>query len=214
MNNTIFHIRPRQSKLNKVHLVIKETNFRLGLFVRLFGVNMKEDWQKIRNNPHYEVSDHGRVRSWKNGAHGIGNKYRIIKQQSKANGYYKIVSLQVNKKSKPFFVHKLVLENFICLAPTDKHQCAHNDGNSTNNHVSNLRWATPKENQLDRIKHGTSVIGEGNGRAILDESQVINMRILYKNGVSITALSRAYKVSHGCAYGAIKGKNWKHLNDL
>lgn len=37
---------------------------------------------------------------------------------------------------------------------------AHNDGNPANNHVSNLRWATHRDNQLDMREHGTMQDGE------------------------------------------------------
>jgi hypothetical protein len=35
------------------------------------------------------------------------------------------------------------------------HQAAHGDGAGLNNRLANLRWATRRENEADKIKHGT-----------------------------------------------------------
>jgi len=53
--------RPRQSKFYKV-LRIKAAKTRLGLFVRLVGVNM-EEWKSIPEFNDYQVSNFGRIRA-------------------------------------------------------------------------------------------------------------------------------------------------------
>jgi len=80
-----------------------------------------------------------------------------------------------------------------------------------NNHVSNLKWGTPRENQHDRIAHGTSTRGELNGRAKLKAGDVLEIRrraatverhmdIAKDFGVSISAIER------------IKARtSWKHI---
>jgi hypothetical protein len=47
-------------------------------------------------------------------------------------------------------VHQLVACAFIGPQPTPQHTVDHIDGNPSNNHVSNLRWATPKEQAKNR----------------------------------------------------------------
>ncbi|MGH3845534.1 MAG: HNH endonuclease [Pseudonocardiaceae bacterium] len=51
-------------------------------------------------------------------------------------------------------VHHLVLTAFVEPRPPGK-EGRHLDRNPGNNHLSNLRWSTHSENQLDQIRHGT-----------------------------------------------------------
>lgn len=50
-------------------------------------------------------------------------------------------------------VHVLVLEAFVGPRPDGMEGC-HNDGDPSNNRLSNLRWDTPLANWSDRRKHG------------------------------------------------------------
>lgn len=108
-------------------------------------------WKAIPSFPAYDVSEYGDVR-------------RGDKQLSKHiiwSGYMR-VSLSVGGKSIGKPIHHLVAEAFIGPRPDGLHVC-HNDGNKTNNHYSNLRYATPKENIADKVKHGTVSSGRKNG---------------------------------------------------
>lgn len=58
-------------------------------------------------------------------------------------------SRMVNRK-----VHRLVLEAFVGPCPDGTVGC-HNDGDTTNNSVGNLRWDTPGANNRDKRTHGT-----------------------------------------------------------
>lgn len=51
-------------------------------------------------------------------------------------------------------VHRLVLEAFVGPCPPGMEGC-HNDGHKQNNRLGNLRWDTPRENQLDTVRAGT-----------------------------------------------------------
>lgn len=76
-------------------------------------------------------------------------------------------------------VHRLVLETFVGPCP-EKMQCCHNDGNPQNNHLSNLRWDSPKENAADRGKHGTQPKGSKSSKAKLKEEHIPEIRFLLK----------------------------------
>lgn len=67
-------------------------------------------------------------------------------------GYY-CVSMPVDGRSSNRLVHRLVLEAFVGPRPDGMQGC-HNDGDSTNNHISNLRWDTPHANAMDQVAHG------------------------------------------------------------
>jgi len=72
-------------------------------------------------------------------------------------------------------VHQLVLETFVGPAPPG-HEGAHWDGVRTNNRTSNLRWATRKENDADKERHGTRARHERHGMAKLNKQLVSRIR--------------------------------------
>ena len=83
----------------------------------------------------YQVSECGDVKR-------IG-KNKILKQQL-VKGYFKL-ELCKNSLRKNHNIHRLVALAFI-PNPLNKEQVNHIDGNKLNNSVSNLEWATAKEN--------------------------------------------------------------------
>ncbi len=85
-------------------------------------------------------------------------------------------------KSKRFLVHRLVLEAFVGLCPPGM-QCRHfPDPDPRNNWVGNLQWGSQSENEADKFVHGTSNVGERNGRAKLSNKKAARMRRLWATG--------------------------------
>lgn len=112
---------------------------------------------------HYEVSDHGRVRSLDRMVSrppregGGGGDFRIqgrvLATHRTPPMNYLAVSLHKEGHGQGFRVHTLVLEAFVGPRPDGSVAC-HNDGDIENNHPSNLRWDTQKENIRDILRHG------------------------------------------------------------
>jgi hypothetical protein len=94
------------------------------------------EWKPIENYPNYEISNCGMVLS-----HNTGN---IMKPWLSRKGY-ECIQLSNNGKAKSYLIHRLVAHAFI-PNPENKREIDHIDRNKTNNHVSNLRWATRSEN--------------------------------------------------------------------
>lgn len=99
------------------------------------------EWRKIKKNNNYSVNDFGEIRNDK-------TNHTMKKQLNKSNGYF-YVDLYKNGKKQKCTVHRLVAEAFI-PNPENKLTVDHIDANRQNNKVSNLRWATYKE-QNERI---------------------------------------------------------------
>lgn len=104
-------------------------------------------------------------------------------------------------------VHRLVAIAFLGNPPP-AHQVAHADGDKTNNHVNNLRWATCRENILDKQVHGTQARGETQGSAKLTSADVLAIRASTESGPK--AGSR-YGISSTQVYRLRKLKSWSHV---
>lgn len=109
----------------------------LGVF---FIIMESEIWKDVVGYEGlYQVSNFGSVKSLR-----INGKKKGIMSQGNHNGY-PCIFLRKDGKRHWYAVHRLVALAFI--PQIDGKDCVdHIDGNTTNNHVSNLRWCTNQEN--------------------------------------------------------------------
>jgi hypothetical protein len=117
---------------------------------------MKEDkeiWADIPDyDGYYQVSTHGRVRSWKNAQHGFRRTPKILTQHICIWGY-PYVGLSCGNKKSNKKVHRILAETFL-PNPCNYPQIDHIDRNKTNNNISNLRWCTRSQNMTNRPNKG------------------------------------------------------------
>ena len=101
----------------------------------------EEVW-KVLQPYQYEVSNHGRIRN---------PKGYILKAWDcpTRNGVYPKVGLWRWNRRKVAFLHRLVALAFI-PNPEGKPEVNHFDTNPFNNHVSNLQWATRREQEAHK----------------------------------------------------------------
>lgn len=110
-----------------------------------------------------------------------------------------------------FYAHRLVCEAFHGPAPDGKPNALHNDGDSRNNHFTNLRWGSQKDNIADSMAHGVTPRGSRNGAAKLCEADVVEIR------ARLAAGARQYQLAHefGCSKQNISKiacmKVWGHI---
>ncbi len=92
--------------------------------------------------------------------------------------------------------------------PSPKHHAAHNCGHNWCVNPKHLRWATPVENNADKIKHGTAQRGEKHPNARLRAVDVVEIRASVKSDL---VLSRRFAVTVQCINQIRLGKSWRHL---
>jgi len=117
------------------------------------------------------------------------------------------VVLRKDGNAKRFTVASLVAAAFIAPRPEGA-LVLHGDGNSKNNHISNLRYGTHVDNMGDARLHGTLTQGEKQWLAKLTADEVKFIRITNLSGVY---LAGQYGVTPACISAIRQRKNWKHV---
>lgn len=145
-------------------------------------------WRPVPGFPGYEISDAGNVRD------GAGRLLRAVRNEG---GYYRVLLLG----DRPVYrrVHVLVLEAFVGPRPSPRHHAAHGpDRRKSNNRLTNLRWATPEENEADKKPHGTALGGGRHWRPNRERVSRVRERAARGESYSAIALSEGlhrYSVS-------------------
>jgi hypothetical protein len=116
--------------------------------------DVDEIWKDIKGfEGFYQVSNLGQVKSLAremNNRIGGMSKERQLKPGVDSKGYY-FVNLHKDKIKHSKLVHLLVANAFIENVD-NKPDVDHKDNNRSNNNVLNLRYATKKENGMNRTK--------------------------------------------------------------
>ena len=100
------------------------------------------EWRTIEGYPAYEVSNTGAVRR--------GDRVLKCRVETRPDGYTVIrVNLRKDGKEATCIAARLVAQAFL-PNPDNLPTVDHIDRNSTNNHVSNLRWASYQTQTMNR----------------------------------------------------------------
>jgi len=160
----------------------------------------EEIWKRIPGFEMYEVSDHGRVRSYykRVGKKVVisDNPQRILTQSTDR---YPGVHLCLKGKMHYKRVGCLVLSIFVGPRPDGLVMC-HSDDNPQNNHLNNLRWDTHKNNILDKAK---------NGGYKLSEQEIIQIRNRRASREQIASIAEDYNVGPSTISNICKGHVYK-----
>ncbi len=168
--------------------------------------NMKETWKPIELlDNKYEASTLGNIRN----ARTKKVKAVIFDGHYCKFGYDYFVN-GVEKKGW-MRVHKAVALTFI-PNPENKPTVNHKDGNSKNNAVSNLEWATSAEQSI----HASNVLkrhcGESNYNARFTNEEVKDMRWQYFfGGKTISELAAEYRTRRSDMSRILRGDRWKNI---
>jgi|DEB0MinimDraft_10_1074344.scaffolds.fasta_scaffold95209_1 hypothetical protein len=146
-------------------------------------------YKLIPSMKYYEASNDGCIRR-------IGSKKDL--RPCIKNGY-EAVSLWMDGKQYPRYVHRLVAEAFI--SDCSEFAINHIDGIKTNNHIDNLEIVTYSENQHHAYKTGLRFVTEKQKKALL---QNVSKRVLdIETGIFYDSLSNACNVNN-VNYSAIR----------
>ena len=161
----------------------------------------EEMWFPIIQAPDYYISNHGRVLSTKRG------KPKFLRIYRDDNGYY-WVALYINQKRIKMKTSRLVAKYFI-PNPDNLPTVDHIDRDTSNNCVTNLRWASYKEQHKNR---SIAILkGEQIGTSIWTEEQVKEIKKLHKEkGLGKKRIAKLFSCTPSQAQSAISG--WKHLD--
>lgn len=126
---------------------------------------------------------------------------------------YLCVCMHANGRSQSRFIHRIILETFVGPKPSGC-ECRHNpDPNPSNNRLENLRWGTPQENTDDKVAAGRQAdcSGDKNGNSRLSVESVIDIKRLYKSGVSASFLAKSHSVSKTHIQRIVSRSAWRNV---
>jgi hypothetical protein len=157
----------------------------------------EERWRPVVGNPLYLVSDHGRVQRVSTG--------RVMVPSGQRYDYIGLVYPGRSRQSRS--VHSLVAEAFLGLRPVGK-EVAHLDGDTRNNHWTNLAYKTPKQNSADRIAHDTHIRGERSAKKLTWDDAVA-VREMRAEGRSYHQIASAFGISHVQVIRIVRWEAWQ-----
>jgi hypothetical protein len=174
---------------------------------------MSETWKPIEGFEFYDVSDEGRVRSWRKFGMGQGRAStpRVLKPYD-VHGY-RAIKLRANGIEHHRLVHVLVAEAFIGPRPTGDYQCAHENGIRGDNHAVNLQWKTRSDNSADKVRHGTTNRGDRHYRSKLTVDNVIDIRNRVLQGAKQIDLAREFDVSRSVISSIVLRRSWAWVKE-
>jgi hypothetical protein len=138
-----------------------------------------------------------------------GGRLVPLKAQTNEKGYLYIWANREDGRRHKRKLHQLVLETFVGPRPKGL-ECLHGDDDRTNNHVSNLRWGTRRENEDDRRDHGVILRGDRHPQAKLTSERVKEIDRAHGKA-SAAAVGRAFGVSRSTVQGIWSGETWSHV---
>lgn len=175
------------------------------------GVSMKSRSLDFLGYPAYIIDSEGNV--WSNLRGGWKKlKPGLMGDHKKYLG----VSLCNKGKRKTIKIHRLVLEAFVGPCPEGYEARHFPDPNPYNNRLENLQWATHKDNEHDKIIHGTKwrAKGELHGNSKLTKENVLEIRKLKKSKkLSNAKIGKRFGVSRAAIGLILTRKRWTHLKE-
>lgn len=124
----------------------------------------------------------------------IGKRGKPLKPNISNSGY---------PRAGKYMIHILLARTYI-PNPNNYRYVEHIDENRMNYDLSNLNWTTQRENPLRSVKNG-------NGRRLLTDEQVRDIRGLLERGYSTRDIANRYGLDIQVVYRLKIGKYYSHI---
>ena len=179
-----------------------------------------ETWKELEIIPEgvrlrYAISNYGRVMSFKDTMEN-GNILRggLI-------GGYPILKVRPKGKDKTYYIHRLIGDYFVKKSSEEEIYVLHMDFDKTNNHVSNLKWATKRQMELHQqnspyVKKARALrlLKKPQKGHKLTSTQVMHLKkkIFDPNRKTrLKILAKQFGISEMQLYRIKSGENWSHV---
>lgn len=174
-----------------------------------------EVWQDLwlddlAKGERYQISNYGRIKSYK-----TDQKEGTVLKGSNIGGYKSVTLRNKMNKRVAKYIHRVVAQTFLEVPSPDHRYVIHLDFNKTNNHVSNLRWATKKEKEMHQNINPNFV----RTKSQIKYSKLTEAKVrLLKRKISdpkrktrLKMLARQFGISEMQLYRIKRGENWGHI---
>jgi hypothetical protein len=172
---------------------------------------MKEIWKDIEGYEGiYQVSDQGRVKSLRRivrcGGAPFQVRERILKPHGNSKSGHLSVNLSYEGQQKTNRVHTLLATAFLGPCPKGK-EVRHGPNGVSDNSVSNICYGTRSDNQMDRVRDGTS-----NRKPVIRSDDKIFSGVTIAAAITGTQATCISAVCRGRQKTAA-GYTWKYYNE-
>ena len=160
----------------------------------------------------YRIREDGVIETnWRTGAFYPGmpcsDTWKPLPNRYNKDGYVPVCLRGFNGKQRRTHLHRLMAEHFISSPPFKKACVRHLDGNPQNNSLENLAWGTYKQNEDDKLRHGTHNKRISNAK--LTSEKMILIKHLKSSGRTDKEIAKVVGVSRPTINRFLNGVTWK-----
>lgn len=176
-------------------------------------------FEGIENQPRYEVSNYGRLRSFQSSSatrpdSEVGKPASKLIKGSVIQGYR---SLNIRSEGKTLnrYIHKLVAEFFVSREQPEQSFVIHLDHDKLNNRYQNLRWATKEEmiehNRQNPYLKNRSLPRQTRNYKLTESKVKIIKKLLLNDKNRLKMIAKQFGITHTQLNRIRSGENWKHV---
>ena len=172
-----------------------------------------EQWRVIPGYSDYQVSDQGRVKSFKRKRNCLVGQ--VLSPIRTSAGYFQVCLFgQGQKKGRFYLIHRLVMIAFAGENP-NRPLVNHRNGVKTDNKLENLEWSTRSENAKHSFDTGLNKnCGETHYKAKLTQEDCRDIIERVDHGERISSIAKDYPVSQPNISLITHGKTWARIKRL
>lgn len=180
-----------------------------------------EKWKEIRfsegkKSKKYFISNFGRIAS----STGKFDEAQLMRTHHMEDGY-EVLSMRFGDLNKKIFIHREVARAFLTRPSSAHVYVLHKDYKKKNNALSNLKWATKKEQKAHEVKSPYVLAAirkrknnptlKGQKLTLAKATQLKRKIMDKKRKTSNRQLAEQYGVSEMQIYRIKRGELWRHI---